>query len=124
MKFRIWIKPQKVMRDLTAMRFGNINWYETYEKFWHPDFDVCLMQFTGLKDCNGVEIYEGDLLFSCFSDSTIFKCYWDTNLFGFCLSKLINETLDAVGCRISPLNSVLKVFGNIYEHQHLLEKSK
>jgi len=86
-------------------------------------FDDCvLMQFTGLKDKNGKEIYEGDILrikfTDCESDKEIFiflKCIFEEGKF---ILKDYND-----GTYLFE-DEIVEVIGNIYENLELLEKSK
>ena len=71
--------------------------------------DAIIMQFTGLKDKNGKEIYEGDLVHS---DSSYYNkpitVYWNNEMTGY-----------------FPLLSMrpeqLSVIGNIYENPELIK---
>lgn len=93
-----------------------------------------IMQFTGLKDKKGVEIYEGDILRLC---RDIFKekgnyigvIKWDMNGFGFDTFKWIGVHSEDVNkwpllsqFIIYPYNECYEVIGNIYEHSELLER--
>ena len=53
-KFRAWDKDGKNMVD---NKFCVLQ----FDKVWN-NFRFVLMQYTGIKDTNGVEIYEGDIV--------------------------------------------------------------
>ncbi len=74
-----------------------------------------LMQYTGLKDKNGQEIYEGDFIKTEYCTSEVkfdTGCFW---------------AVDVVTAGYGPLscqNSVCEIIGNIYENPELLKEGK
>lgn len=118
-KFRAWDGEKKVMLkaiDLSAS-------ISTYGWLGYNDFR--LMQYTGLLDSKGREIYEGDL----------FKCIYD---FDGCTEHIMEVIYDQEGARFHLKNhgepchqqGVVKhiwdfeskeIIGNIYENKELIK---
>lgn len=86
---------------------------DNYEEAWLDDVD--LRWPTGLKDMNGTEIYEGDILsVNLIEWREVFKCYYDQANVRF---SLIDSNNDKWG--FSHANDFV-VIGNIYENSELL----
>ena len=80
------------------------------ELSWNSD-DVELLQYTGLTDTNGVEIYEGDIVRGTKDNkhqgqSEVFIDAWTIQPFSY------------LSCYDT---SLFEVIGNIYEHKELLD---
>lgn len=87
--------------------------------------DVILMQSTGLKDKNGKEIFEGDILAVETDDETLnVNVFWDEEhaLFMF-ESKQYNEK-EALAELLEDYSYPFEIIGNIYENPELLEVTK
>lgn len=137
-KFRAWDKKQN------KMFMTNIGYEDfSYHIAWFPSQKLnrpalyknsCLvsneeyelMQYTGLKDKNDVEIYEGDIVFDGFVNKDV---VWHNSSWRLHRHYIINDEDgyregDNYGCHlydwISPTNA-LEVIGNIYENSELLE---
>jgi uncharacterized phage protein (TIGR01671 family) len=134
-KFRVWLKKEKEMYPVYTLLFTptgeleqvvpvNTEEYKTNNYYWSdPESikDVVLMQSTGVKDCNGTEIYEGDIV-----EIIYYKQVWDA-IPAYCGSRKakydyrIDSLEDFFYTRKSNhiADSELKVLGNIHENPEL-----
>src|SRR5699024_2180475 len=128
-KFRAWEPDTKFMSNqvrITWNRFGsNEIWVESTDAFGWIDVDIkYLMQSTGLKDKNGVEIFEGDIVavenhpFQKTKDSVAgidiegnYEIGWNDYDMTWCAGDLL----------LARLKPYVTVKGNIYENPELLE---
>ena len=120
-KFRAWHKDLKKMFKIGQITLEKGTWnFEPNDRDfigmsipYQPSF--VLMQYTGLKDKNGKEIYEGDIVKSYY--------YIDTpngeqERFN---QKVINYNDVLCEYKINAFEN-LEVIGNIYENPELLEE--
>lgn len=136
-KFRAWLKLEEKMREVQKIEFDDFGHIHTVGWFGEKGemlFNVSnaevrrtieLMQFTGLKDKKGKEIYEGDIVLADWLDGgeiqdevKPYEVYFDT---GFSI-KL--ESFDYYSHLIDPESMYLEVIGNIYENPELLKETK
>ena len=118
-KFRAW-NGSKIIRwsKLIGIPFNNM----LNEKYMtNPPKNILeLMQYTGLKDKNGTEIYEGDIIKKV--DGITNETYGFVKMQHYMWKIMntdgVNEMTLAgfVNCHMA-----LEVIGNIYENQELLE---
>lgn len=80
--------------------------------------DIELMQYTGIKDKDGTEIYDGDIV-RCFSHS-LSKVEFKKGCFGL-TSDGLHEPYFAP---FSDIYGYCEILGNIYENPELLEAMK
>ena len=131
-KFRAWLKEDKKMENVKTMDFTDktirclkknefINAYLLRRVSFD---DVELMQYTGLRDKNGKEIYEGDII--------KYKVPYDKRIKHISPVKFL-ETEASFGIKdryeneiplyTASSNNYFEVIGNIYENKNLLEEN-
>ena len=119
-KFRAWDLKHNRWANLGDMemewRSGDpAEFYPVAE--WMNDFNLNVMQFTGIKDIHDVEIYEGDILTDNEGDILVVKyieCMWHAKLIKRNTSRWPAQYLH---CQYMGW----VVLGNIYENPELLE---
>lgn len=117
-KFRAWHKADEKMYQIYG--FSQSQWFLKGKKFPMPPGAIKLMQYTGLKDKNGKEIYEGDVLY--YEDGEFsFTAKVVYNDWGFYLKGIVPN--DNYSFQEITGNCVVdaEIIGNIYQHPHLLE---
>jgi len=121
-KFRAWDKRMKEMFNnvfLAGCRIYKnkpLMWIE-HDNGFNKLFQGELMQFTGLKDKNGKEIYEGDIVkYMVGPWEQICEVYFSDGMF-----KVKTDTL-AWECGNDPVT--IEVIGNIYENPELLNEGE
>ena len=122
-KFRGWHEDEGIM-PVSAIDFsGNMIWlHERME----TDLDECvLMQYTGLKDKNGKEIYEGDILFyQDGSDTAHHLMGWGEKQARWELLRIEDETCvnDCLDWFDMEFVKDCEIIGNIFETSEKLNK--
>lgn len=124
-KFRVWDKTNKEMLEWEELDLNKergedeITIFEPTGQFAHPIFFYEAMQSTGLKDKNGTEIYEGDIIQHSEKPNP-----WFSYPFEVIQARTGEWRLDNFRCGTVLAFSnqdELEVIGNIYENPELLE---
>lgn len=121
-KFRAWDKKTKKMYFNVEDTYDGMSGHEDYDSFGNlvGNYEVELMQYTGFKGANDVEVYEGDIVeyseyFSPLVYNKTLVIKWRKS--GFWLWDIALEEWFSSMCS----DERLKVVGNIYENPELLE---
>lgn len=118
-KFMAWHKEKKILREVLEISFSGgyviLAGFGSFGEIEASIRDVELMQYTGLKDKNDKEIYEGYI--PQFSNGNLGEVIWSNLRAGFdvAFSNAMPEELDR------NLASSCKIVGNIYKNKDLLE---
>lgn len=140
-KFRVWDRKEKKMFNVLEIKFHydplrfdefkqvfldgrwSVNGCKPWDFQWRDKDDVELMQFTGLHDKNGKEIYEGDFIGGIYESLYVGWC-------DKCASFQLLSAGYCFGCEgdinwLEFVNDETKeIIGNIYENPELLEGGK
>jgi uncharacterized phage protein (TIGR01671 family) len=118
-KFRAWGVDAEVMHDWNTV--------QKIDKWWNHEA-LILMQFTGLLDKNGKEIWEGDIVKMYVFDASPVPLEIKTSvLFHEGVFTVIKVNEEPISLRDAVITSNktkkgLEIIGNIYENLELLNK--
>ncbi|GAA3195579.1 YopX family protein [Lentilactobacillus kefiri] len=127
-KFRIWRAPDEYTKVSWMESWDSLMNYSMSDIFQLDNPDDVLEQFTGLKDRNGKDIYEGDIL------------AWHSNIYrkhdwvglvlyrgaGFAVqeSDKSYSSPEWLDCACRKDANIIEVIGNVHDNPELLEVEK
>lgn len=128
-KFRAWDKSKKRMVDEDELVFwGGCCYLNESKTLYNPNkphspaklkgysiLENYVMQFTGLSDKNGKEIYEGDIL------EWQFEWQKEKHI-GAVKISISGTSVGGNAIQVRKANTIYSIIGNIYENPELLER--
>lgn len=118
-KFRAWDKEESIMHNWNSFGSDGYGFFSDSSPVtrWGDEFPseedgIMLMQYTGLKDDNGKDIYEGDIVSGTLYEDTEFKnvvVIFEEGCFS--IEGIDDESYTTALYHVSEI----KIIGNIYE---------
>lgn len=132
-KFRCWVKPEKRMIETNDILAIDYEYEEVETQFIDglpedrdlesfPFDDIIFTQSTGLKDKNGKEIFEGDILGIETDEGQLnVNVFWDSKHALFMFESKKHNEKELLAELVEDNNYPFEIIGNIYENKELLD---
>lgn len=135
-KFRAWVKNSAIQEmvypnetdtnssiaNALWFKLGYINQYPEKNIIEQWQKDIVFMQFTGLTDKNGIDIYENDILDNGYNAKGLVSFENGMFVVRFTYTEtLLTKDNQTAYFRLCTVNMVTKIIGNIHENKELLK---
>ena len=118
-KFRVWDKFQKKFLDHSCyFNSKDFNEFTAFDRYFECDEEGCIVQqYTGLKDKNGREIYEGDII-QLENAPYKYEVVWNKWCWGIDSKGIVTDFIQSFTIAVEERCIVI---GNILENPDLLK---